>query len=139
MTMSQNVATGAPARDLNTLHDFMKRVWDTLCKISGSFWGILCRGVRWLKRIVIIAINGKKTEEKKPVIRTEWRRVAGHLGVHLLPFFAVITLSYFNMAGYFIGSTLEGHPDETSQGVSRLALQVTAKLIVGFISFRYYF
>lgn len=52
------------------------------------------------------------------------------LVVHVLPVFATVTLSYLNLAGFFIGPTLNGIPSASAQSMERLILQVTARLLV---------
>lgn len=43
---------------------------------------------------------------------------------------ATVTLAYLNLAGSFIGTSLEGLISSTAQDMDRLALQVAAKLVV---------
>jgi hypothetical protein len=83
-----------------------------------------------LCRVIKTVIRGEHLEEKGHILHTGWKHAIAHCGVHVLPVSAIIVLSYFNSAGFFIGARLQGLLDGTSQAISRLCLQVTAKLLV---------
>ncbi|KAF2204498.1 hypothetical protein GQ43DRAFT_162480 [Delitschia confertaspora ATCC 74209] len=63
------------------------------------------------------------------VIRASWAYAIRHCWGHFLPIAAIITLSYLNFSGFFVGAHLQGLYNDTAQAVDRLSLQVTAKLL----------
>ena len=61
--------------------------------------------------------------------RSLWRTLSRCL-VHLLAIMATIAISYFNLAGYYIGANLAGITDPTVQAFDILCLQIAAKIQV---------
>lgn len=69
-------------------------------------------------------------EEKKVVLEKGLKRAVSRCLVHLLAVSATTTIAYLNLAGYFIGSNLQGLTGGVYQAFDTLCLQVTAKLLV---------
>ncbi|KIV84771.1 hypothetical protein PV11_00529 [Exophiala sideris] len=80
-----------------------------------------CRLTRCLQRNV--------REEKKLVLQSGYRWSFFECAVHILPICATVVVAYFNLAGWFIGSSLQGLTGDTYQAIDRFCLQVTAKLL----------
>lgn len=74
--------------------------------------------------------RGSINEETKVVRRKSLGSAALRCFIHLLPVSVTTTIAYFNLAGYFIGSDLQGVTGEVYQALDVLSLQVTAKLLV---------
>ena len=79
--------------------------------------------------------RGDSKEEKKVVLERGLKRAMFRCAVHLLAVSATTTLAYFNLAGYFIGSELQGLTGGVYQALDTLCLQVTAKLLVVVFTF----
>ena len=74
--------------------------------------------------------RGDDVEEKKMVLEKGLKRAMARCSIHLLAVSATTTLAYFNLAGYFIGSEMQGLTGGVYQALDTLCLQVTAKLLV---------
>ena len=79
--------------------------------------------------------RGEENEEKKVVLKRGLKRAMFRCSVHLLAVSATTSIAYFNLAGYFIGSELQGLTGGVYQGLDTLCLQVTAKLLVVVFTF----
>lgn len=79
-------------------------------------------------RIIKRSWRGEVNEEKKIVLRRSLTNALLQCLIHLLPICVTITLGYFNLAGYFIGSDLQGLYSPVYQALDILCLQVVAKL-----------
>lgn len=111
----------------------VKAVLDVLLKLSKLPKRIWIRTVaagRTVQSFNRRLLHGAEKEKKKTVSRNAPKHALANCLIHILPLCAVVILSYFNWAGFFIGSKLQGFHDSTSQDISRLCLQVTAKLVV---------
>lgn len=87
-----------------------------LCNATGTYFKHLWRG--------------DVEEEKKVVVKKGLKRAMARCSVHLLAVSATTALAYFNLAGFFIGSELQGLTGGVYQALDTLCLQVTAKLLV---------
>ncbi len=74
--------------------------------------------------------RGDVKEKKKVILKKGLKRALFRCLVHLLAVSASTTIAYFNLAGYFIGSELQGLTGGVYQALDTLCLQVTAKLLV---------
>lgn len=74
--------------------------------------------------------RGGVDEERKVVLKRGLKRALFRCSIHLLTVSATTTIAYFNLAGYFIGSELQGLTGGVYQALDILCLQVTAKLLV---------
>ena len=79
--------------------------------------------------------RGDSDEKKKVVLERGLKSAILRCSVHLLAVSATTTLAYFNLAGYFIGSELQGLTGGVYQALDTLCLQVTAKLLVLIFTF----
>lgn len=98
------------------------------------------RNVSWRLRDAIGTFlkrlwRGDENEEKKIVLKRGLKRAMFRCSVHLLAVSATTTIAYFNLAGYFIGSELQGLVGGVYQALDTLCLQVTAKLLVVVFTF----
>ncbi|OKL63026.1 hypothetical protein UA08_01689 [Talaromyces atroroseus] len=75
------------------------------------------------------AVYGRRPQAPQPIISAGLRGVLWQCKVHLLPICGTITLSYLNLAGYFIGSNYLGLSQKIYQDLDALLLQITAKLM----------
>lgn len=99
------------------------------------------RGIRNISRRLRDGIDnyfkcvwrGNVDEEKKVVLKRGLKRAMFRCLVHLSAVSATTTIAYFNLAGYFIGSELQGLTGGLYQALDTLCLQVTAKLLVIFL------
>jgi hypothetical protein len=103
-------------------------------RTARSCWNSSCKHAdttaRRAKSCLKQCIRGNDQEEKKVVLKSGYRWSLFKCSVHILPICATIIVAYFNLAGYFIGSSLQGLTGDTYQAIDRLCLQVTAKLLV---------
>ena len=108
-------------------------LWQILCSIS--FFDINIRKAsqkqpfatsKFLKHLWF----GNEDEKQKVVIRRSLLGALLQYSIHLLAIYAIATIAYFNLAGYFIGAILHGLSSDVIQAVDVLCLQVTAKLLV---------
>lgn len=105
------------------LVSLVKRSWDSLSQTLTFLWALIKKP--WLQ-----IMHGSQTENEKIVLRkTLWPALA-KCSVHTLPVVGTITLSYFNLHGYYIGTDFKGKTYAAAQELDRLCLQVTAKLLV---------
>ena len=74
--------------------------------------------------------RGNVKEEKKVVLQRSLKRVLFRCSIHLLAVAGTTTLAFFNLAGYFIGTEMQGLSGGVYQDLDTLCLQVTAKLVV---------
>ena len=79
--------------------------------------------------------RGDEVEEKKVVLKKGLKRAVFRCLIHLSAVSATTTIAYFNLAGYFIGTQLQGLIGEVYQALDTLCLQVTAKLLVNVFVF----
>lgn len=108
-----------------------KLCWDSVMKLIRwvqqhslhSLW-TLC--VRRTKHVVF----GKRPQAPQPIISIGLRKVLWQCSVHLLPICGTITLSYFNLAGYYIGNGYTGLTQTIYQDLDALMIQIAAKLMV---------
>jgi hypothetical protein len=116
------------------LHHLLLRCWKSICGLLLRFWRTICEGTRQL-------VHGAKEEEQRVVIKTieltapryflaRTMVVLQHCSVHIIPILATVTLTYLNLAGFFIGENLTGSTAIVAQNMDRLSLQVTAKIFV---------
>ena len=89
-----------------------KKLWTFLCAFSITLW----RGELDEKETVVL---------RKNVWSALWR-----CWPHLVTLLATAPLAYLNIAGYFVGATLQGDPSRNYQAFYQLCLQVTAKILV---------
>lgn len=89
-----------------------KKLWTFLCVFSKSLW------------------RGELDEKEKIVLRKNVWSALWRCWPHLVTLFATAPLAYLNIAGYFVGATLQGHPSRNYQAFYQLCLQVTAKILV---------
>lgn len=94
------------------IRNFSRRLRDATCTFLKRLW------------------HGDEEEKKKAVLERGLKRAMFRCSVHLLAVSAITTLAYFNLAGYFIGSELQGLTGGVYQALDTLCLQVTAKLLV---------
>ena len=82
--------------------------------------------LKYLKRLW----RGEVEEKPKLILRGGFGRALFPCWIHFAPVSATITLGYLNIAGYFIGSNLQGRVGSDYQALYTLCLQVAAKLRV---------
>ena len=92
------------------------------------------RVIRVTKRLSKFVWYGKEKEEKKVVLHKSLPLAIWHCWIHIVPLSATATLAFLNLNGLFIGAQLQGLNGSVYQTLDVLCLQVTAKLIVIFLS-----
>ena len=122
---SRNVSRPALSKRIqNRLESYGKRIGDVPRRVrisTGTFFKRLWRG--------------DDVEEKKIVLEKGLKRAMARCSIHFLAVSATTTLAYFNLAGYFIGSEMQGLTGGVYQALDALCLQVTAKLLVTVFTF----
>ena len=133
--MSQKPSPSLPAKAAATSR---KTSRSALSKRIGSKFKSCGRGIENVSRRIRDVTGkffkrlwrGDVDEEKKVVLEKGLKRAVFRCLLHLLAVSATTTLAYFNLAGYFIGSELQGLTGGVYQTLDTLCLQVTAKLLV---------
>ena len=74
--------------------------------------------------------RGPPSEDPKTVVYRGRRRLWKPFLIHFTPLAASSVITAMNLKGFYIGSSLPGQTDATSQSFYLLLLQITAKLLV---------
>ena len=120
----------SPSRRFPKLRGWFSKVGSCFSKVGR--WFLKVPGFLSVlnTRCIEYFFKGATAESEKTVVSASWFAALGKCLIHVPPMAATIALTYFNLAGYFIGSNLEGLTPPSAQAIDRLCLQVTAKLIV---------
>src|ERR1700761_346124 len=86
---------------------------NALSKLCKSSW-------QGLPRI----IRATSSEREKIAVKSSMRHALLRCAIHFIPISLTILLAVLNLKGYFIGGTLAGSTDDSSQAIYRLCLQV---------------
>ena len=100
----------------------VKKVWDLLRYILSS----TKRAFGYLPE----RLRGLSAEEPKTIVYRGRQRAWKTLLIHFTPLVASSVIIAMNMKGFYIGSTLSGQTDATSQSFYLLCLQITTKILV---------
>ncbi|KAK6334367.1 hypothetical protein TWF730_003580 [Orbilia blumenaviensis] len=128
-SISSSSGSSAPLFEKHGLSSFGVAVLKGPRRLLSAFL-VVTKAIGWnlINFIVRFKKSERRTEEPKVAIDgRKWVSLSRCLAVHILPFFATITILWLNGVNYYIGGNLAGSNNEDTDTAYLNALQIAAK------------